>query len=187
MIRFEGTLTPATYRRALTDTYRPILGFGLFLILVGVINLCFAEIDKPVSLAMPLFLILFGVVLFLSPRTTVKRAFATDRLLSELITGEADEQGVRLEQPHGWADLPWPLMHKVVLTRTAVAVYQSAQLLRIFPREFFTDEESWRAFRRLAAAAASARPAPSHPLRVPLLWMTIVIVVFVLWEIYKRT
>jgi uncharacterized membrane protein len=133
MIRFEGTLTPATYRRALTDTYRSILAFGLFMILVGVINLCFADIDKPVSWGLPLFLIIFGMVLFLSPRTTVKRAFATDRLLSEPITGEADEQGVRLEQPHGRADLPWALMHKIVLTGTAVAVYQSAQLSSNFP------------------------------------------------------
>src|SRR6059058_3701277 len=98
-----------------------------------------------------LFLILFGVVLLLSPRSTVKRAFATDRLISEPMTGEADEQGVRLEQPHGRADLPWALMHKIVITRHLVAVYQSAQLLRILPREFFADEQSWHAFRRLAA------------------------------------
>ena len=187
MIRFEGTLTPEIYRRALAVSGRSMQGVAWVLILAGGINFRFANLAVPVSWAMPFFLVLFGVMLLLSPRMTVKRAFATDRLLSEPITGEADEHGIRTEQAHGRANLPWALMHKVAITPTLVTIYQSAQLLRIFPREFFADEESWQAFRRLAAAAPSnAKPSPRR-LGVLLLWIVIIIAVFLLWILFNRT
>jgi len=186
MIRFEGTLTPATYRRALAVSGRSMPVVALGLIAAGVINLFFADLATPVAWAMPFFLVLFGVTLLIMPRMTVTRAFATDKLLSERITGEADEQGVRMEQAHGRSDLPWAMMHKVVVTPALVTIYQSAQLLRIFPREFFADEQSWEAFRRLAAAAPSAAPPPPRPIRVFLLWIVIIIVVFVVWTLLGK-
>jgi len=150
MIRFEGTLTPDLYRRALAVRGRSMQVIAWMLILASVVNFRFADLAKPVSWAMPLFIGTFGVMLLLSPRFTVKRAFATDRLLSEPITGDADEQGVRMETAHGRTDLPWTLMHKVVVTPNLVTIYQSASSIRILPREFFADEESWEAFRQLA-------------------------------------
>jgi hypothetical protein len=187
MIRFEGTLTPEIYRRALAVSGRSIQIVAWVLILAGVINLCFANLALPVSWGMPFFLVLFGVMLLFSPRMSVKRAFATDRLLSEPITGEADEQGIRMEQAHGRVDLPWTLMHKIVVTPTLVMIYQSAQLLRILPREFFADEESWQAFRRLAAASPSnAKPSP-RPIWRLVVWIAIIIAVFLLWSLYQRT
>jgi len=153
MIRFEGTLTPDTYRRALAGSGRPMQIVAWVLILAGGINLCFANLAVPVSWGMPFFLVLFGVMLLVMPRMTVKRAFATDRTLGDPITGEADEQGVRMESTHGSVDLPWALMHKVVVTPDLVTIYQSASIIRILPRQFFADEEAWQAFRRLALQA----------------------------------
>jgi hypothetical protein len=186
MIHFEGTLTPDLYRRALAVTGRPIQKVAWILILAAVVNLFFAHLARPVTWGMPLFLGLFGVMLLIMPRNAVKKAFATDRLLSEPMTGDADEQGVRLESPHGRADLPWSLMHKVVVTPNLVTIYQSASIIRILPREFFADEQSWQGFRRLASMA---RPAarPSRPFLMPLLWLAIVIVVAVLWTLFNRT
>lgn len=155
MIRFEGTLTREAYRRAIGIGGRPMQFVGWILILAGVINLRFANLALPVSWAMPIFLVLFGVMLLVMPRVTVKRAFATDKLLSEPITGEADEQGVRMKSAHGAVDLPWALMHTVMVTPDLVAIYQSASIIRIVPRQFFADEESWEAFRQIALAAQS--------------------------------
>jgi hypothetical protein len=152
MIRFEGTLTPDAYRRAVAGSGRPMQIVGWVLILAGAINLWFANLALPVSWAMPIFLVLFGVMLLMMPRMTLKRAFATDKLLSEPITGEADEQGVRMKSAHGAVDLPWAL-HTVMVAPDLVAIHQSAGTIRIIPRAFFADEESWEAFRRLALQA----------------------------------
>jgi MFS family permease len=187
MIRFEGTLTPEMYRRALGVIGRRMRFFAGLWIVVGVIGLFSAHLDRPVSWGWPLFLVLFGLMLLLSPRMTVKRAFATDLFLSEPITGEADEQGIRMEQPHGRTDLPWTMIHKIVMTPNLVTIYQSASLLRILPREFFADEESWQAFRRFAAAApSSAKPSP-RLMPMFLVWIAIIVVVFLLWMLYQRT
>ncbi len=186
MIRFEGTLTPDLYRRALGVTGRSTQTVAWTFILVSAIALSSAHLAQTVSWGAPLCLGLFGVMLLIMPRMTVKRTFATDRFLSEPITGDADEQGVRMETAHGRADLPWTLMHKVVVTPNLATIYQSASGIRILPREFFADEESWQGFRRLAAAAPSfAKPSP-RPIKWFLLWIAILILVFILWTLFNR-
>ena len=154
MIRFEGTLTPDAYRRALGVGGRPMQIVAWVLILAGAINFRFANLALPVAWAMPVFLVLFGLMLLVTPKMTLKRAFATDKLLSEPITGEADEQGVRMKSAHGAVDLPWAL-HTVMVAPDLVAIHQAAGIIRIIPRQFFADEESWEAFRQLALAAAT--------------------------------
>jgi len=129
MIHFEGTLTPEIYRRALGVTGRSGRWVAWILILAGVVNLFFAHLDRPVTWGMPLLLALFGVMLLIMPRYAVTKAFATDRLLSDPVTGDADEHGVRLESAHGRSDLPWSLMHKVVVTANLVTIYQSASIV----------------------------------------------------------
>jgi hypothetical protein len=185
MIRFEGALTPAIYRRALGVIGGRMRLFAILWIVVGVIGVFSAHREQPATWAVPLFFLLFGVFALMLPRITVRRAFATDRLLFEPIAGEADEQGIRMESAHGRADLPWTLMHKVVVSTNVVTVYQSVQIIRMFPREFFADEESWQAFRRLAAAAPASAKPPLRPIYVVLLWIAIIIVVFVVWEIQR--
>jgi hypothetical protein len=187
MIRFAGTLTPEMYRRALAVGGRRMQFFAGLWIVVAVIGLFSAHVDQPVTWAVPLFFLLFGVFVLIGPGMTVRRAFATDRFLSEPITGEADEQGVRMEQAHGKTDLPWAMMHKVMMTPKLVTIYQSAQIIRILPREFFADEESWQAFRRLAAAVPLSAKASRRPVYLFLLWIAIIIAVFILWEIFRRT
>lgn len=188
MIRFQGALTPDVYRRALdVAAYRRLRFFAWMFIVLAVIGLSTAHLGQPVTWGVPLFLGLLGAVFLISPRMTVKRAFATDRLLAEPVSGEADEQGVRMESTHGHVDLPWTLMHKVVVTPNLVTVYQSASLIRILPREFFADDESWQGFLRLAAASAPlAADRSPRMLRVFLLWFAIVGVVFLLWILFNR-
>ncbi len=107
---------------------------------------------------------------------TVKRTFATDRFVAEPMTGEADEQGIRIESAHGRADLPWALMHRVVVRPNLITIYLSATSIRILSREFFADDESWQAFRRLAAAAAPPpSTARSRRMWIVVLWLVIVV------------
>src|SRR5947209_3850959 len=54
MIRFEGTLTPEMYRRALGVTGRPIRMFAWIWIVVGIIALSSAHLDRPVTWGAPL-------------------------------------------------------------------------------------------------------------------------------------
>jgi hypothetical protein len=186
MIHFEGTLTPEMYRRALGGTGRWMQVVAWMLILASVVNVHFANLAQPVSWATPLFFATVGVMLLLAPRFMVKQAFATDRMLSGTVTGEADEQGMRVESAHGRADLPWALMHKVMLTPDLVVVFQSASICRIFSRQFFADEESWQAFRRLAAAVPSDSKPSKLPWFILLLWAVIVIVVFIVWTLFTH-
>jgi hypothetical protein len=79
------------------------------------------------------------------------------------------------------------LIHKVVVTSNLVTIYQSASLIRILPREFFADEESWQEFRRLAAAATPSAGRSPQPIRMLLLWIAIVIAVGFLWMLFNRT
>jgi hypothetical protein len=100
MIRFEGTLTPDLYRRALGVASRSMRMVAAMLILVGLIGLFSAHLGEPVTWGMPLFLALLGVMLLISTWMTVRRAFATDRFLADPVAGEADEQGVRMDSAH---------------------------------------------------------------------------------------
>lgn len=179
MIRFEGTLTPELYRRAVTRQMAPIRLTAVMWIAAAVFVLLSAKLDRPLSWAVPVAFIVAGVWILMTPRISARRAFATDRLVSERMTGEADEEGVRIESAHGRADLPWASMHKVVITADLVLLYQSAVLARILPREFFADDEAWQSFRRLAAAAVP--PVRSRrPLAMFALWIAIIVVVFLL-------
>ncbi len=85
------------------------------------------------------------------------RTFATDQLVGEEQTGEADEQGVRISTPHGTASLPWSTVYKAVLLRDAVVLYQSAQMLRIVSRAFFADDVTWQNFRELVISSVPGR------------------------------
>lgn len=149
MIRFEGVLTPELYRRAMSVRLRSVRNVTGFWIFAAVVMLFSAK----GGWGTPLFLVFVGAFLMTAPRRAATRAFAADPLLSERMTGEADERGVRIEQAHGSTDLPWSSTYDVAMTSKVVIVYQSASLFRVFPREFFADEESWQTFRRLAAVA----------------------------------
>jgi hypothetical protein len=187
MIRFEGRLTPKIYRRALDASGRSMPVVGWIMILVAVIGFAMADPSRPDFLGILAFLGLLGVMLLMGPRITVKRAFDTAPTLADPVTGDADEQGVRMKSTHGADDLPWTLMHKVVVTPKVVVLYQSESLFRILPREFFADDESWQGFRQLAAAMPSAAKPSPRPTRMLLVWIAVILVVFVIWTLVNRT
>ncbi|HXH40563.1 MAG TPA: YcxB family protein [Thermoanaerobaculia bacterium] len=188
MIRFQGRLTPDSFHRALRRRRRPLRIYAWIFIIVAIICLPMAHLTDPFTWGMPLFLGLFGALILNGNRATVKRAFATDRTLADPVSGEADEQGVRMESTHGGVDMPWTLMHKVVVTPDLVTLYQSASIVRIVPREFFADDESWQAFLRLVPVSATpAADRTPRMLRTFLLWMAIVVAVALLWFLFNGT
>jgi YcxB-like protein len=186
MVQFKGTMTPEIYARALRATGSGLRFTGWSLPVAGLIGLTSARLERPVTWGLPLFLILFGVLLLRTPRMTVKRAFATDRFLGEPFVGEADAQGMRIESEHGHADLPWTLMHKVALFPDMVIVYQAGNLFRILAREFFSDDESWQTFRGFAKATTSAADPTKSLMRMFLLWAAIVVAVVTVWFFVNR-
>jgi hypothetical protein len=186
IVRFRGTLTPEIYARGLRATGRGLRFAAWTLGLAGLIGLASAHIDRPVTWGLPLFLVLLGIMLLRTPQMTVKRAFATDRFISEPFSGEADEQGMRIESEHGRSDLPWALMQKVVLLPDMVIVYQSASLFRVLPREFFEDDASWEAFRKMAKVPGSTGNATKSTVRVVALWLAIIVITIIVWFAMNR-
>jgi hypothetical protein len=186
MVRFRGTLTPEIYARGLRATGGRLRFTAWTLGLAGLIGLASAHIDRPVTWGLPLFLVFFGIMLLRTPQITVKRAFASDRFVSEPFSGEADEQGMRIESEHGRSDLPWALMQRVVLLPDMVIVYQSANLFRILPREFFDDDASWEAFRTMAKTPGNTGNAPKSTIRVVALWLAIIVIVMIVWLVTNR-
>ena len=186
MVRFRGTLTPEIYARGLRATSGRLRFTAWSLAIAGLIGLASAHIDRPVTWGLPLFLVFFGIMLLRTPAMTVKRAFATDRFVSEPFSGEADEQGMRIESEHGRSDLPWALMQKVVLLPDMVIVYQSASLFRILPREFFDDDASWEAFRKMANVPGSTGNTTKSTIRVVALWLAIIAITIIVWFVTNR-
>ena len=179
-------MTPEIYSRALRATGSGLRFTAWSLAIAGLIGLAPAHLDRPVTWGLPVFLILFGVLLLRSPRMTVKRAFGTNQFLGMPFSGEADGQGMRIESEHGRADLPWTLMHKVALFPDMVIVYQAGNMFRILLREFFPDDESWQTFRGLAKAPTAIANPMKSLVRMILLWAAIVVAVVIVWFFFNR-
>ena len=186
MIRFQGTLSTDVYRRSLAigGRWRWI---GLVMLLLLVMIVPTPQITDPDTWYIPTFLGAIGVMILLYPRMREGAIGGAGQPLAEQVTGDADEQGVRLECAHERADLPWTTMHKVVVTPSLVSLYPSARAVRMVPRELFADEESWQVFRKLATAAARTAPGRSpSSLRMFLLWMAIAAAISLLWALLHR-
>jgi hypothetical protein len=186
MVRFRGALTPEIYARGLRAAGGRLRWIAWSQAVIGLIGLASAHIDQPVTWGWAVFLVLFGVMLLCSPQMTVRQTFAAKRFINEPFSGEADGQGMRIQSAHGHADLPWALMQKVVLLPDIVVVYQSANLARILPREFFDDDASWEAFRSMAKVPLDAARATRSVIRTALLWLAIIVITIIVWFVVNR-
>src|ERR1019366_1187703 len=123
LIRFEGRFSPDIFHRARGGRWRELRVYAWIFIIVTVIGFSMASLDEPVTWVILAAFGLLGWMTLISPRMAVKRAFATDPTLADPVSGDADEQGVRMESTHGRVDLSWARMHKVVVTPNLVTFY----------------------------------------------------------------
>jgi hypothetical protein len=130
-----------------------------------------------------LFLVgLFGYSLYVAPRKLLQ----SNALLQSSIEGEATESGIRMETDHTRSELPWSVFFKRKIGKDIVVLYQSIQVVNVFPREFFATETDWEAFvdlvyQQAPEAAPVGRGGRSSSLKVLLIWMAIFIVFILVW------
>jgi hypothetical protein len=90
-----------------------------------------------------LFLVgLFGYSLYVAPRKLLQ----SNTLLQSSIVGEAKESGIHMETNHTRSELLWSVFFKRKIGKDIVVLYQSIQVVNIFPREFFATDTDWEAF-----------------------------------------
>lgn len=90
-----------------------------------------------------LFLVgLFGYSLYVAPRK-LRRSNA---LLQSSVAGEARESGIRMETDPTRSELPWSVFFKRKIGKDIVLLYQSLEIVNVFPRELFATETDWQDF-----------------------------------------
>jgi hypothetical protein len=135
-----------------------------------------------------LFAAAIGYSLYVAPRKVLQ----SSRLLQSPIVGEVKETGIRVETEHSRSEIPWDAFLKRKMGKDIVLLYQSIQVVNIFPREFFAGEADWQAFvdlvrQRVPEQAPKSRGGglPTR-LKTLLIWMVIFVVVILLWNVFQR-
>jgi YcxB-like protein len=130
---------------------------------------------------------LFGYSLYGEPR----RILQDNALLQYSIVGEAKESGIRMETEHTLSELPWDVFFKRKIGKDIVLLYQSIEVVDIFPREFFATETDWEAFvdlvyQHVPDAAPRGHGGSTGTFRIFWIGLAILIVVILLWSSFHR-
>lgn len=128
---------------------------------------------------------LFGYSLYVAPRKLLQ----SNTLLQSTIVGEARESGIRMETDPIPSELPWDGFFKRKIGKDIVLLYQSIQVVNVFPRELFATETDWEAFvdlvyQNVPEAAPTSRGGRPATLKVLLIWMTIFIALILAWSYF---
>jgi hypothetical protein len=94
-----------------------------------------------------------------------------------------------METDHTRSELPWSVFFKRKIGKDIVVLYQSIQVVNIFPREFFATETDWEAFvdlvyQNVPEAAPASRGGKPATLKIFLIWMAIFIVFILVWNYF---
>ena len=197
-IPFRGQIDLAVLRRMNRLVFTPsrrsmIVGvlFALFM-LWGLVGVPLIQGRAWKDVMAPLFILLaivglFAYSIFMSPR----RVLESGKLLQDPQTGRITENGVLIETPRSRADIPWDAFFRARIGPDLVLLYQSLQICNVFPREFFASDADWQAFVDLARQHVPLNPrqeqgVSGRRIKVLLLWLTIFIVVVLLWNVFNQ-
>jgi hypothetical protein len=198
-IPFRGQIDVSALRRMNRTALTPsrlvlILGGLVTLIMVWATVVPFLQGDAlslegvwPLLLFVLVFVGIFGYALYVAPRKVLQ----SSTLLQAPIVGEAKESGIRVETEHTRSEVPWDVFLKRKIGKDIVLLYQSIQLINIFPREFFATETDWQAFvdlvrRNVPEHAPRSRGGSSGTLRRLVIWLAIFAAVILLWNLFRR-
>ena len=185
-MKFRGTITPEIYRRAFSAQGSGLRFVAIVLIVAGVLNVFSAirrEEDPARAAILPAALITAGIMFLLLPRITARKLLSTNKMLQDEIQGEATAEHLLIQTAHGTSDLPWNMLHQSLVKPDIVLVYLSAYQYYVFPRSFFASDEEFREFQELVRR--NVAPRKSKLLRVIILWVVIIILVFLLWSLFR--
>jgi hypothetical protein len=184
VIGFGGTLTRRDMTKALHT--RGLVGFALFWLVIGLLNLAFAA-TRGEGWLVGIILTAFGALLLVMPWFWAARQLETNALLRAAQTGSADESHIVIESEFGRTDLPWSAFHRMTVSRDVVRLYQANVAFNIISRSFFATDADWDAF----CALVRAQPKPKRvttptTLIAAAVWLGIIIVVFIVRMFYNR-
>jgi hypothetical protein len=95
--------------------------------------------------------LLFVAFAFIAPRRAIKKAWRQNALIKGPVSGVADESGLDWKSAFVTGRFPWEVLLKHKQTKDMVLLFTAPNSVLYFPKEFFTNEESWQAFRELVA------------------------------------
>jgi hypothetical protein len=194
-IAFQGRLDEKAFRRAQLAHLggKPTLGCLAAVILVmlfGLISPLFGREDVGAEdIALPIGIVIAAVVLVLVYRRWMRKAWTSNRLVQTAMSGEADDEALRLETEYSKTRVPWNMFLKYRMTLELVAIYGAQNLFFLFPRSFFSSDREWDEFRVLVAAKvpAAAKKDMGSTVKTAILWAIIVIAAFILWSLFGNT
>lgn len=192
-IAFQGRLDEEIYLRANTAHMGGKWALGcsaaaIVFILFGLISPLIGRGNvRAEDFALPIGIVIGVVVLVLVYRRSMRKKWASNRLAQAAMSGEAGEEALRLETEYSKARMPWNVFLKRRMTPELVVIYGAQNLFFLFPRSFFSSDRDWEEFRALVAAkVAAADKGRMNPfIKTALLWMIIVILVFILWNLFQ--
>jgi hypothetical protein len=120
-----------------------------------------------------------------------RRILQGNALRQSTIAGTASESGIRIETELTPSDLPWNVFFKRKVGKDIVLLYQSLEVVNIFPRELFATETDWQDFvdlvdQNVPDAAPRGRGGSSGTLRIFWIWMMIFLVTILLWSLFHK-
>jgi hypothetical protein len=200
-IPFRGQIDVGVLRRmnltSMTPGRSTLIFFGVFglLFLLAVITPLFS--GGTVSFegfgTVLLFLLLFAAAIAYSLYVAPRKVLQSSTLLQSPIQGEVKETGIRVETEHSRSEIPWDAFLKRKIGKDIVLLYQSIQVVNIFPKEFFAGEADWLAFvdlvrQRVPEKAPKNRGGGrlSMTLKALLIWMVLFVIVILLWNFFQR-
>lgn len=186
-IRFAGRLDEALYRRAQRLALRGVLPLWIVYALVGLALAVGATLfvlgGLLVAGALAFSLGLLGALVLTLYEVLARRGWTTHRLARDPFEGSLDEDALRIQSPHGRAEVPWDHFYQWKAGRQLLLVYQSSQLFHILVPGFFATPEDWQAARALVAekVPSSQKADRRRLLWTFLVWFAIFVAVFLLW------
>jgi hypothetical protein len=193
--QIDADVLRRTRRTALTLS-RPTLFLGS----VGALVLIWGQAvplfqGKPVSWddggPVLLFVLFFAGLAVYSLVVAPRRILQGNALRQSTIAGTASESGIRIETELTPSDLPWNVFFKRKVGKDIVLLYQSLEVVNIFPRELFATETDWQDFvdlvdQNVPDAAPRGRGGSSGTLRIFWIWMMIFLVTILLWSLFHK-
>lgn len=159
------------YLRAMQWRRGSLIWLPLVFVAVGVFGL-FARFDEPV---LYLFLLLFGITVFVLRPLLARRQIRTNKLLHDPRSGTADENGLTSSTSHGTVTIAWSDYHRASIAPDFVLLYLSTAMYHLVPRSFFDTDAAWSEF--CALVRAHVRLRRRNPPWVIAFWCLILIAI----------
>jgi hypothetical protein len=98
----------------------------------------------------------FVPLMALLQRWQWQRLFKRTPYLSDPISGDVSERGLRVESTTGNSEVPWERFVKYKMQEGLILLYQGPNIFNVVAREFFASAEDWAKAQRIISERAKA-------------------------------